>query len=73
MNISSTVGNDDTMFGAGFSVALDKPMANGMSKVQLVKTVNAQADEIVTMKREMAQQKAEIAELKKAVAQMQNK
>jgi hypothetical protein len=78
MNISSTIGNSDTMFGAGVSVAVDKPVAGGMSKAQLVKAVNAQAERIEqqdakiqkqdavneALVAEIQQMKAEIAKLK---------
>ncbi len=73
MNLSSTIGNNDTMFGAGVTVAVDKPMANGMSKVQLVKTVNAQAEKLQqqdaineALIAEIKQLKAEMAEMKSA-------
>ena len=62
MNISSTIG-DDVMFGAGVSVAIDKPVSNGLSKVQMAKTINAQAEHI-------KQQDERIARLEAAMAQM---
>ncbi len=60
MNISSTVGNNDTMFGAGVSIAVDKPVAGGMSKAQLVKAVNSQAEQIEQQNAKIQQQDAKI-------------
>jgi hypothetical protein len=74
MNISSTVGNNDTMFGAGISVAVDKPIANGLSKVQMAKTINAQADEISAIKQSMVEERKimmnEILSLRKEVQEL---
>lgn len=66
MNISSTVGNNDTMFGAGVTFAVDKPMANGLSKVEMAK-------EIQQMKLEREQDRARIAQLEAMVREMAKK
>lgn len=78
MNISSTIGDkNDTMFGAGVTFAVDKPMANDISKAEMAKTINVQAQQINaqtqairTLADDNAKQAAEIAELKAAVAKL---
>ena len=65
MNISSTIGNSDTMFGAGVSVAIDKPVSNGLSKVQLAKRLDSAINVINQQSSEIAQLKKEVAELKR--------
>ena len=55
VNVRGTVGSDENMLAGGVSVALDKGSTPGVSKAQLVRTVNAQASEINTMKQEREQ------------------
>ena len=81
VNVSSTIGDsNDTMFGAGVSVALDKPMSNGLSKVQMAQAINNQAQhiekqdaEIAELKNIVASDRKEIAELKALVRAMTSK
>jgi hypothetical protein len=71
MNISSTVGNNDTMFGAGVSVAVDKPIAGGMSKIQMAKKIQQLQDVVAQdhqeknmMMQKILQMEQELKELK---------
>ena len=64
VNISSTIGNSDTMFGAGVSVAIDKPMSNGLSKVQMAQAINNQAKTIQAQANQINAQSAEIKQMK---------
>ena len=67
VNVRGTVGSDENMLAGGVSVALDKGSVPGVSKAQLVKTVNAQANEINDMKAERQQDRERIAKLEQAV------
>ena len=67
VNVRGTVGSDENMLAGGVSVALDKGSTPGVSKAQLVRTVNAQASEINTMKQEREQDRERIAKLEQAV------
>ena len=71
INASSTIGDGNTMFGAGVTFAVDKPAAGGLSKVQMAKTINqqsqvinAQAQEITAQAQELQNVKAELAEIR---------
>jgi hypothetical protein len=69
VNLSTTIGSD-TMFGAGVTFAVDKPIANGLSKVQMAKQLNAQASMLEDQRRLIENQQREIQELKAVVAQL---
>jgi hypothetical protein len=70
MNLSSTIGNNDTMFGAGVTVAVDKPVSNGLSKTAMVNEIrNLKADN-EQMKQEREQDKQRIARLEAVVAEL---
>lgn len=77
VNVRGTIGNEENMVGGGVAVALDKGTAPGITKIQMVKTINAQAEEIQSIKAEreadkqhIAQQDKEIAELKAIVQKL---
>ena len=70
MNLRGSFGSEENMVGGGVTVALQRGNTPGVSKAQLVRAVNSQAQEIQNMKSERAADKAEIAELKAQVAQM---
>ena len=65
------------MIGAGVAVSLNKGNTPAVSKAQLVRTINAQAERISNMEaRHQAERqadKAEIAELKAIVAELAQK
>ena len=63
MNLRGSFGNEENMVGGGVSVALNRGNTPGVTKAQLAKAVNAQAAKI-------ADQDAEIAELKAIVQQV---
>ena len=82
MNVRGSFGTDENMVGAGVYVALNKGDTPGVSKSQMVKTINAQANEITKIKQMnvqlQAEHKAEIeavrgenAELREMVLNMQ--
>ena len=64
INASSTIGNGNTMFGAGVTFAMDKPAASGLSKVQMAKTINQQSQVINAQAQELQNVKAELAEIR---------
>ena len=55
MNIRGAVGNGENMIGAGVAVSLNKGDIPGVTKRQLARTVNAQAEEIKSMRLEQEQ------------------
>ena len=55
MNVRGSFGTDENMVGAGVYVALNKGNTPGVSKAQLVKTVNAQAERIQRLEAQVAQ------------------
>ncbi len=59
MNISSTIGNDDAMFGAGIAVALDKGGHGGLSKAELAKQLSVALDRIARLEEKIAFMEAE--------------
>ena len=64
LNIRGAVGNGENMAGAGVTIGLNKGGATGLSKAQMVRAMNAQANEIVAQK-EMIQSQQEQLELQK--------
>ena len=78
-NLRGTVGSDENMVGGGVSVALQRGNTPGVSKAQLVKTINTQAGKIQEMEAnynakisEMeARHNAEMAEMKERIAMME--
>ena len=84
VRVGGSFGNGDEMVGAGVSVFLNKADTPAVSKAQLVRTINAQANEIQQVKQEniamrtdyetkIAAQNHEIAELKAMVADLATK
>ena len=63
VNVRGAVGNGEDMVGAGVGIALQRGNTPSVSKAQLVKTINAQADKI-------QEQDARIAELEAVVAEL---
>ena len=59
--VKGAFGNGENMVGGGIGVALNKGSMPGVTKAQLVRTVNAQAQKIQTME---ATHNAQISELK---------
>ena len=64
LNIRGAVGNGENMVGAGVTIGLNKGGATGLSKAQMVRAMNAQANEIIAQK-EMIQSQQEQLELQK--------
>ena len=62
VNVRGSFGNDENMIGGGVAVALDKGTMPGVTKAQMVKTINAQAQEIQTMKVNHATEMNELRE-----------
>ena len=50
MNVRGAAGNGEEMIGAGIGISLNRGNTPGVSKAQLVRTVNAQAGEIQQLK-----------------------
>ena len=81
MNVRGSFGTDENMVAAGVAVALNKGDVPGVTKRQLVQTVNAQANKIMAMDQNYQSQiaqmnqnhQAEIAQLKDQVARMAQK
>ena len=71
VNVRGTVGSDENMLAGGVSVALDKGSTPGVSKAQLVRTVNAQAEKIQSIEAERNNDKAVIAEQGNRIAQLE--
>ena len=62
VNVKGTVGSDKNMLAGGVTVALDKGSTPGVSKAQMVKTINAQAERIAKLEQvvnQLAQGKAQ--------------
>ena len=62
VNVKGTVGSDKNMLAGGVTVALDKGSTPGVSKAQMVKTINAQAERIAKLEQvvnQLAQEKAQ--------------
>lgn len=85
-NLRGTVGSDENMVGGGVSVALQRGNTPGVSKAQLVKTINTQAGKIQEMEANQkqieanynakisemeARHNAEMAEMKERIAMME--
>ena len=81
MNLRGSFGSEENMVGGGVIVALQRGNTPGVSKAQLVRVVNSQAQEIQNMKQtyetkianqenKLANQANEIAELKAMVQQL---
>ena len=71
VNVRGTVGSDENMLAGGVSVALDKGSTPGVSKAQLVRTVNAQAERIQSIEAERNEDKAIIAEQGNRIARLE--
>ena len=66
--VSGSFGNGDEMVGAGVAVSLNKANTPVVSKAQLVRTINAQAEKINNME---ASHKAEMASMQQVILRMQ--
>ena len=56
MNLRGSFGNDENMVGGGVSIALSKSGVPAVSKAQLVKAVNAQANKITEQDKTITEQ-----------------
>ena len=70
LNVRGTVGSDENMLAGGVSVALDKGTVPGVSKAQLVRTVNAQAQRIEQLEEKDKQRDMEMEQLRREVLMM---
>jgi hypothetical protein len=71
VNVSSTVGSSDTMFGAGISLNLDKNVSAGMSKTQMAKTIDQQSREIASYAQRLSEQDKKLEAVLQVVASQQ--
>ena len=60
INVRGTIGNGDNMVGGGVSFALNRPGVPSISKSQMVKVINAQAQQIQQMANEMGNMKQQL-------------
>ena len=67
VNVRGTVGSDENMLAGGVSVALDKGSVPGVSKAQLVRTVNAQAERLNAQDAQIAEMREEMARMAKRI------
>ena len=58
MNLRGSFGSEENMVGGGVTVALQRGNTPGVSKAQLVRAVNAQANEIAELKAQVAEMAA---------------
>jgi uncharacterized protein YbjQ (UPF0145 family) len=76
VNVRGSFGNDENMIGAGVGIALQRGNTPSVSKAQLVRTINAQANKITEMEKkhnaEMAEMKAQMAKMAEAMEEMRN-
>ena len=56
VNVRGSIGNEENMVGAGVSVALNRGNTPRVSKAQLVRTINAQAEKIQAQDSQIAAQ-----------------
>ena len=70
MNVRGSFGTDENMVGAGVYVALNKGNTPGVSKSQMVKTINAQADKIKSLEAGHMQDNQRIAELEQQLVRL---
>ena len=73
VNVRGTVGSSENMVGGGVSVALDKGSVPGVTKAQLVRTVNSQAEKITQQDQRMQQQEQVINAQSAKLAQQDNR
>ena len=73
VNVRGTVGSSENMVGGGVSVALDKGSVPGVTKAQLVRTVNSQAEKITQQDQRMQQQEQVINAQGAKLAQQDNR
>ena len=69
-NVRGAVGNGEDMVGAGIGVSLNRGNTPGVSKAELVRTLNAQASKIYEQDNRMARQSAIIQEQNKQISLM---
>lgn len=69
--VSGSFGNGDEMVGAGVAVSLNKGNTPAVSKAQLVRTINAQANRIQQVEQENALVRAENANMKQKYENME--
>ena len=70
-SVGDAMGNGENMINAGVSFALDKGV--GTSKAAMAKKIAAQDEKITSLEDKNAQQAAEIAALKEALARLEAK
>ena len=70
-SMGGSLGNGENMLNVGVSFALDKGVTT--SKAAMAKKIAAQDEKIATLEGENAEQKAEIAALKEALARIEAK
>ena len=73
VNVRGTIGSDENMLAGGVSVALDKGSVPGVSKAQMVKTINAQAEKIDAQAERIAQLEQVVSQLVQDKIQNKNK
>ena len=70
VNVKGTVGSDENMLAGGVTVALDKGSVPGVTKKQMVQTINSQATEIQQLKEQNKQRDAEMEQMRQQMALM---
>ena len=71
INLRSSLGSGNNMVGAGVSFALDKGFSTGISKKQLVNTINVQAEKLQQAEARIAEQDRRAAEQDKKIAELE--
>ena len=71
LSVGGTMGNGENMINAGVSIALDKGV--GTSKAAMARKIAAQDEKILSLEEHNAEQAAEIAALKEALARLEAK
>ena len=71
MNLRGSFGNDENMVGGGVSIALSKSGVPAVSKAQLVKAVNAQANKITEQDKMLTEQNNVIESQNQKIEQLE--
>ena len=71
INVRGSFGNGEEMFGAGVAINLDKGSMPGVSKRQLAKAVNTQAEHIKTLENNNQQLQQDNEAMRRMMMQMQ--
>ena len=67
VNVRGAAGNGEDMIGAGIGISLNRGNTPGVSKAQMVRTINAQAQEINVMKAGYTEQANRVQQLEQMV------